>query len=48
MRKMHEMEQTWYIFNFGSNLGIDDDFKKEKRERERERESEMYKKRKSF
>ena len=36
MKKMHEMEQTWYIFKFGCNLGIDDDFEKEKRERERD------------
>ena len=36
------MVQTRYIFNFGSNLGIDDDFEKYKRERE------MYKKRETF
>ena len=36
------MVQTRYIFNFKSNLGINDDFEKAKRERE------MYKKRKSF
>ena len=27
------MVQTRYIFNFGSNLGINDDFEKEKKER---------------
>ena len=34
------MVQTRYIFNIGSNLGIDDDFQKEKRESKRERERE--------
>jgi len=32
---MHEMVQTRYIFNFKSNLGINDDFEKAKREREK-------------
>ena len=30
---MYKMLQTMYIFNFGPNLGLDDDF-----ERERERD----------